>query len=79
MDEAAFTDRVNAARAMAVAVGFDAPASRLFYCPKVSRPERDAGSEPLPRRPLDLFPNANRPGRRPAPAATRTRRSSRSP
>jgi site-specific DNA-methyltransferase (adenine-specific) len=45
------------------------PASRLFYCPKVSRPERDAGCERLPCRPLDLFPNADRPGRRPAPAA----------
>jgi DNA modification methylase len=45
------------------------PASRLFYCPKVSRPERDAGCERLPRRPLDLFRNADRPGRRPAPAA----------
>jgi DNA modification methylase len=45
------------------------PASRLFYCPKVSRPERDAGCKRLPRRPLDLFPNADRPGRRPAPAA----------
>jgi hypothetical protein len=44
------------------------PASRLFYCPKVSRPERDAGCERLPRRALDLFPNADRPGRRPAPA-----------
>ncbi|MGH2946536.1 MAG: DNA-methyltransferase [Solirubrobacteraceae bacterium] len=34
------------------------PASRLFYCPKVSRRERDAGCEHLPRRALDLFPNA---------------------
>jgi DNA modification methylase len=45
------------------------PPSRLFYCPKVSRRERDAGCERLPRRPLDLFPHADRPGRRPAPAA----------
>jgi DNA modification methylase len=45
------------------------PPSRLFYCPKVSRPERDAGCEQLPRRTLDLFPNADRPGRQPAPAA----------
>jgi DNA modification methylase len=34
------------------------PASRLFYCPKVSRRERDAGCEHLPRRTLDIFPNA---------------------
>jgi DNA modification methylase len=45
------------------------PASRLFYCPKASRPERDAGCERLPRQTLDLFPNADRQGRRPAPAA----------
>jgi site-specific DNA-methyltransferase (adenine-specific) len=45
------------------------PPSRLFYCPKVSRPERDAGCERLPRRPLDLFPNADRLGTRPATAA----------
>jgi len=35
-----------------------APISRLFYCPKASRSEREAGCEHLPRRPLDLFPNA---------------------
>lgn len=44
-----------------------APASRLFYCPKVSRRERDAGCEDLPRRALDLFPNAQNAGT-PAPA-----------
>jgi site-specific DNA-methyltransferase (adenine-specific) len=38
------------------------PASRLFYCPKVSRRERDAGCEHLPRRTLDLFPNAQAAG-----------------
>jgi len=42
------------------------PASRLFYCPKVSRRERNAGCEGLPRRKLDLFPNA---GGATAPAA----------
>jgi site-specific DNA-methyltransferase (adenine-specific) len=42
-------------------------ASRVFYCPKASRTERDAGCQALPRRPLDLFPNAQR-GQRPAPA-----------
>lgn len=41
--------------------------SRLFYCPKASRRERDAGCEALPPRALDLFPNANN-GRRPPPA-----------
>jgi site-specific DNA-methyltransferase (adenine-specific) len=34
------------------------PPSRLFYCTKVSRRERDAGCERLARRTLDLFPNA---------------------
>jgi site-specific DNA-methyltransferase (adenine-specific) len=32
--------------------------SRLFYCPKVSRAEREAGCEALPEQALDLFPNA---------------------
>lgn len=32
--------------------------SRFLYCPKASRAERDAGCEKLPRRALDLFPNA---------------------
>jgi DNA modification methylase len=32
--------------------------SRVFYCPKVSRRERDAGCEKLPNRRLDLFPQA---------------------
>lgn len=44
-------------------------ASRLFYCPKASRHERDAGCEHLPRRTLDLFPNARRGGSPPAAAA----------
>jgi DNA modification methylase len=43
------------------------PASRLLYCPKVSRRERDAGCEHLPHRRLDLFPNAQDAGA-PAPA-----------
>jgi DNA modification methylase len=34
------------------------PPSRLFYCPKVSRVERDAGCEHLPQRVLNLFPGA---------------------
>lgn len=42
-------------------------ASRLFYCPKASRRERDAGCEQLPPRALDLFPNAKH-ARRPPPA-----------
>ena len=45
------------------------PISRLFYCPKASRSERDAGCEQLPRRPLDLFPNAQAAGHRAPPAA----------
>ncbi|UJA22040.1 site-specific DNA-methyltransferase [Thermoleophilia bacterium SCSIO 60948] len=42
-------------------------ASRLFYCPKASRRERDAGCEALPPRALDLFPNAKH-ARKPPPA-----------
>ena len=44
-------------------------ASRLFYCPKASRAERDAGCEALPRRRLDLFPNARAASYKPPPAA----------
>jgi DNA modification methylase len=43
--------------------------SRLFYCPKASRRERDAGCERLPRHELDLFANAHAPGYRAAAAA----------
>lgn len=32
--------------------------SRILYCPKASRTERDAGCDQLPARALDLFPNA---------------------
>lgn len=45
------------------------PISRLFYCPKASRRERDAGCEQLPRRHLDLFPNAQGAGQHPPPTA----------
>jgi site-specific DNA-methyltransferase (adenine-specific) len=38
--------------------------SRFLYCSKASRSERDAGCEQLPRRALDLFPNAGTPGRK---------------
>ncbi len=44
-------------------------ASRLFYCPKAGRRERNAGCETLPVRELDLFPHIKRAGRRPPPAA----------
>jgi site-specific DNA-methyltransferase (adenine-specific) len=40
--------------------------SRFLYCPKASRRERDAGCENLPRRALDLFPNAQKAGKKPA-------------
>ncbi|NLT05175.1 MAG: site-specific DNA-methyltransferase [Solirubrobacterales bacterium] len=43
--------------------------SRLFYCPKASRAERNAGCDHLPARPLDLFPNAHPTNRQPASAA----------
>lgn len=36
--------------------------SRFLYTPKASRSERDAGCENLPRRALDLFPNAGTSG-----------------
>jgi DNA modification methylase len=43
--------------------------SRFLHCPKASRAERDAGCEELPRRTLDLFPNAGHggPARNPHP------------
>jgi site-specific DNA-methyltransferase (adenine-specific) len=41
--------------------------SRFLYSPKASRAERDAGCENLPRRALDLFPNAQG-GKKPAEA-----------
>lgn len=44
-------------------------ASRLFYCPKASRRERNAGCDLLPRQALDLFPNAYGDGKQPAAAA----------
>ena len=34
--------------------------SRIFYCPKVNRRERDAGCEHLPGQRLDLFPRAGK-------------------
>lgn len=59
IDEAAASTRAPSPRLRTV--------SRLFYCPKASRRERDAGCEGLPPRALDLFPNAKH-GRRPPPA-----------
>ncbi len=44
-------------------------ASRLFYCAKATRRERNAGCEHLPPRELDLFPNAHGDGKAPAAAA----------
>lgn len=43
------------------------PPSRIFYCPKVSRAERDAGCEHLPRRDIGLFPRSDG-GKRKPPA-----------
>jgi DNA modification methylase len=42
--------------------------SRFLYTPKASRAERDAGCESLPPRVLDLFPNAQKEGKKPATA-----------
>ena len=44
-------------------------ASRLFYCPKASRRERNAGCDQLPRYELDLFPNAHGDSKPPPAAA----------
>ncbi|MEV4423060.1 site-specific DNA-methyltransferase, partial [Patulibacter sp. NPDC049589] len=40
----------------------------LFYCPKASRKERDAGCDRLPVRTLDLFPQSHRDGKPPTQA-----------
>lgn len=50
--------RLDAAARRRVSSNATSKASRFFYCPKVSRRERDAGCDHLPRRALDLFPNA---------------------
>lgn len=42
----------------ALLVGVPRPVSRLFYCPKASRKERNAGCDDLPVQTLDLFPQA---------------------
>jgi site-specific DNA-methyltransferase (adenine-specific) len=42
--------------------------SRFLYTPKASRAERDAGCESLPPRVLNLFPNAQKGGKKPATA-----------
>jgi site-specific DNA-methyltransferase (adenine-specific) len=44
-------------------------ASRLFYCPKASRRERNAGCDRLRAHELDLFPNAHGDTKAPAVAA----------
>jgi site-specific DNA-methyltransferase (adenine-specific) len=44
------------------------PPSRLFFCSKVTRAEREAGCEQLPAAELNLFPHAQRGGPAPAPA-----------
>jgi site-specific DNA-methyltransferase (adenine-specific) len=41
--------------------------SRIFYCPKVSRRERDAGCEHLPEKDIGLFPRSD--GSKPKPPA----------
>lgn len=43
-------------------------ASRIFYCPKATRREREAGCERLHRETFDVFPNARRGGHAPAAA-----------
>lgn len=43
------------------------PPSRLFFCSKVARAEREAGCEHLPAAELNLFPNKQRHGHAPAP------------
>jgi len=65
------TRLIDAAAGHDLAAAANAPrrASRLFYCPKASRRERDTGCEQLPRHALDLFPNAHGDGKTPAAAA----------
>ncbi len=58
----------SAASSRRQAGGLEA-ASRLFYSPKASRRERNAGCDRLPRHELDLFPNAHGDGKGPAAAA----------
>lgn len=45
------------------------PPSRIFYCSKASRRERDTGCKRLPLQKLDLFPGAHRGDRPTRPAA----------
>lgn len=52
----------------ALLVGVPRPVSRLFYCPKASPTERDAGCDQLPEQTLDLFPQR---GRGSAPSTAR--------
>jgi adenine-specific DNA-methyltransferase len=44
----------------ALMVGVPRKVSQLFYCPKASRKERDAGCDQLPAQVMDLFPQAGR-------------------
>jgi DNA modification methylase len=48
-------------------VASSTPPSRLFFCSKVARDEREAGCERLPATELNLFPNKQRDGRAPPP------------
>ncbi len=43
--------------------GTDAPLSRLFYCAKATRQEREAGCEMLPQRPAQVFTGKHHPPR----------------
>jgi site-specific DNA-methyltransferase (adenine-specific) len=52
----------------ALRIGIPRPVSQLFYCPKASRKERDAGCGHLPEQALDLFPQR---GRGSGPSAAR--------
>jgi DNA modification methylase len=61
VDDAAGSTRAPSGRLRTV--------SRLFYSPKASRSERDAGCEHLPRRALELFPNAKADSYKAPPAA----------
>jgi DNA modification methylase len=48
--------------------GITASPTRLFFCAKASRTERDAGCEHLPASELNLFPNAQKNGKAPGAA-----------
>ena len=54
------TVAIDRTRTSATAVEAARRASRIFYCPKPTRRERDAGCQDLPVRSFDVLPNASK-------------------